>query len=420
MANDFNRGAAAQARAHYAFLRKQGEATAELGRRIIHLIDQYGGIVDVVVDELSQQELENVFGVFSPLSISCLEQSERMVLFSYLTALFVRKGQNTKQQNDYYFAVKKYLNIEKASDSIAFDSVSNLDISRTELKAFLECVCEFLFLKRGSRDFLIEFKEELDCFGVSERVLDEIVTPIEKMYSFFGVQGIIEHYSVECSNESENENEKEPVHIPFFEKPFAIIYNGKEKHHLAYAEMVKSTIEERLEALGIEKPIICIENEKKMESTKTSLEETRHLIYIGEPKQAKGLYEIMKWEFNKFGIRFGTSGEKSIIDVDKVKKKDYQAFSEYVKSNESRWESSLSKTMGELKQNFLRECYGESNDGVDVAVNVLATLVAWPLLAFGSVLDGINRVDLKDELKKLQFFVAIDEFISSKINVEKE
>ena len=36
--NDFNRGAEAQGRAHYAFMRKQGEATAELGKRIIKKI----------------------------------------------------------------------------------------------------------------------------------------------------------------------------------------------------------------------------------------------------------------------------------------------------------------------------------------------------------------------------------------------
>ena len=33
--NDFKRGVEAQAQAHYAFMRKQGEATEELGKRLV-------------------------------------------------------------------------------------------------------------------------------------------------------------------------------------------------------------------------------------------------------------------------------------------------------------------------------------------------------------------------------------------------
>ena len=61
--NDFKRGAEAQARAHYAFMRKQGEATAELGKRIIKKIDQLGNVVDVLIDELNQLEMDRIFGI---------------------------------------------------------------------------------------------------------------------------------------------------------------------------------------------------------------------------------------------------------------------------------------------------------------------------------------------------------------------
>ena len=33
--NDFNKGTESQTRVHYAFMRKQGDATEELGKRII-------------------------------------------------------------------------------------------------------------------------------------------------------------------------------------------------------------------------------------------------------------------------------------------------------------------------------------------------------------------------------------------------
>ena len=78
--NDFVRGTESQARAHYAFMRKQGEATAELGKRIIKKIDQLGNVVDVLIDALSQQEMEQIFGVCSSLDIGTLDQSEQVKL----------------------------------------------------------------------------------------------------------------------------------------------------------------------------------------------------------------------------------------------------------------------------------------------------------------------------------------------------
>ncbi len=331
-ANDFVRGTESQARAHYAFMRKQGEATAELGKRIIKKIDQLGNVVDVLIDALSQQEMEQIFGVCSSLDIGALDQSEQVKLLAYLKALSVHKEQNTQQQLDYYFAVKKYLNIGNVADTMDFAAVSQLDISRTELKAFLECVCEFLFLKNGSRMFVEVFENELEYFGLSNKIINEIVSSIEKTYQFFGVQGIIEHYSLEPIKREEEKKEK--IRIPFFEKSFAIIYDGKEKHHGEYAEMLKATIEERLDLIGVDKPQIRIEDENKLEGNIRTLEETRHLIFVGEPDLASDFLSVIKrkWEFDKFGMRFGTSGEKSIITVDKLKKKDVAPGDVVVKS----------------------------------------------------------------------------------------
>ena len=417
-ANDFNRGTESQARAHYAFMRKQGEATAELGKRIVKKIDQLGNIVDVLIDELNQQEMDRVFGICSSLDIGVLDSSDQIKLLSYLKAMTTRRGQTTQQQLDYFFAVKRYLNIGNVADTIDFNAISELDLSRSELKAFLECVCEFLFLKTGTKDFLNTFKEELDCFGFNDKIVGEIVSTIEKTYHFFGVQGIIEHYSLEPIKREEAE--KEQLSIPFFEKPFAIIYNGKEKHHGEYAEMLKATIEERLDAIGVDKPQIRIEDETKLEANIRTLEETRHLIFIGEPNLAKDLLAIVKrkWEFDRFGMKFGTSGEKSIIVVEELKKKDRKAFAEYVKENASRWESDVSKTVRLLEKSFFDDAFEDPNEvgkGEAFFVNTLATAIGWPLLLAGGVIDIFSNAELKDDLFKFQYFVAIDSFISSKI-----
>ena len=416
--NDFNRGTESQSRAHYAFMRKQGEATAEVGKRIVKKINHLGNIVDVLVDKLTLQEMDRVFGICSSLDIGVLDSSDQIKLLSYLKAMTTRRGQTTQQQLDYFFAVKRYLNIGNVADTIDFNAISELDLSRSELKAFFECICEFLFLKTGTKVFLNIFKEELDCFGFNDNIVDEIVSTIEKTYHFFGVQGIIEHYSLEPIKREEAEEEK--LRIPFFEKPFAIIYNGKEKHHGEYAEMLKASIEERLDAIGVDKPQIRIEDENKPEASIRTLEETRHLVFIGEPKSAKDLLSIVKrkWAFNRFGMKFGTSGEKSIIVVEELKKKDRKAFAEYVKQNTSRWESGASKTVRLLEKSFFDDIFenpDEVGKGEAFFVNTLATAIGWPLLLAGGVLDIFSNAELKDELLKFQYYVAIDSFISSKI-----
>ena len=417
--NDFNRGTESQARAHYAFMRKQGEATTELEKRIIKKIDQNGDVVNVLIDELNQQEMDRVFGICSSLDIGVLDSSDQIKLLSYLKAMTTRRGQTTQQQLDYFFAVKRYLNIGNVADTIDFNSISELDLSRSELKAFLECVCEFLFLKSGTKDFLDVFKEELDCFGFNDKIVGEIVSTIEKTYDFFGIQGIIEHYSLEPIKREQEE--EEPLRIPFFEKPFAIVYDGKEKHHGEYAEMLKSSIEERLDYLGIHAPEIRIEDDNKPEVSIKTLSETRQIIYIGEPKSAKDFLSNVKrnWDYDRFGMKYGTSGKKSIIVVSKLKKKDRQAFAEYVKQNSSRWEADASKTVRLLNDSFFAGAFEDPKDvgtGEAIFVNTMLVGIGWPLLLAGGVIDVFSNAELKEKLFKFQYFVAIDSFLSSKID----
>ena len=248
--NDYNRGTESQARAHYVFMRKQGEATEELGKRIVKKIDQLGNVVDVLIDELNQQEMERIFGISTSLDIGNLDKSDQIKLLSYLKTLSVRYGQTSQTQLDYFFAVKKYLNVGNVSDSMNFDAIAELDVSRTELKTFLECVCEFLFLKKGSRSFMTEFKDELDYFGLKDKIIEEIVSSIEKTYEFFGIQGVIEHYSLEPIKRNEEKNDN-PIVIPFFEKPIVIIYSSRSKHGEERAKMLQICIHEHLEKINI-------------------------------------------------------------------------------------------------------------------------------------------------------------------------
>lgn len=409
-AQDFKRGAESTAYAHYAFMRKQGEATAELGKRLIKKIDQHGNLIDVIIDELNFQEMQRVFGIHKSLDIIVLGESDKIKLLSYLAALTVQKGQHTSLQNQYFSAVKRYLNVSGFDYGMDLKSVSELDIQKSELKAFFECVCEFLFLKTGTCSFLSELYPEIECFGFNTKVIEEIVFSIEQTYKYFGVQGIIDHYDVVPPKREEEK--QEPLKIPFFEKAFAIIYNGKEKYHGEYAEMLKAAIEERSEALGVDKPQVRIEDENKLEISFRSLEETRHLIYIDIPKQAKDLVAVMKWHFSAFGMKYGTLGEKSIITVKELKKKQYKEFLDYAKDQQLRQISDIEKNLRSQEETILKTAFDKNEP---LAVNIMVGILGSWLILPSALIDWSNAVDDREKLKRLQYSIAIDKFIESKI-----
>ncbi len=412
--NDFNRGVEAQARGHYAFMRKQGDATEELGKRIIKKINEQGNLVNVIIDELNNQEMESVFGVYDSLDIGMLDKSEQIKMLSYLKTLLTRHRQKTQQQCEYFTAVKKYLNIGNVSDNMNLGSVSELDISKTELKAFLECVCEFLFLKNGSRSFMVEFSQELECFGLSDKILDEIVLSIEKTYEFFGAKGIIEHYDLQPIRAENVEEEDAPFVIPFFQKPIVIIYSSKSNHGEARAKMLQICIHERLDELNLECPIEIYPGDKAKKKKNVFERDNATIIYIGEPTLSKPLLDVIdEWEFDEFGMKYVTRGKESIIKVKELKKNQYEAFVEFVKEQHFRQEDDIKKNLSNQEDTILKTAFDKDEP---LAVNILVGILGSWLIVPSAILDLSNIADYKVKLKDLQYSIAIDKFVSSKIS----
>ena len=420
--NDFKRGAEAQSRVHYAFMRKQGEATAELGKRIIKKIDQLGNIVNFLIDELNQQEMDRVFGICSSLDIGVLDSSDQIKLLSYLKAMTTRHGQTTQQQLDYFFAVKRYLNIGNVADTIDFNAISELDLSRSEMKAFLECVCEFLFLRTGTKAFLDVFKEEIDCFGFNDKIVGEIVSTIEKTYNFFGVQGIIEHYSLEPIK---HEDPKcEPIIIPFFKIPVTIVYTNKDKESERMADLLKARIDSRLDTLEIPHEVgTCTNLDYK--NSKATIEKEGQVIFIGIPPEAKATSKNLTWAYDEYGMKFGTEGRKSIINVSSLRKNEYTGFIELAKLEQEKLRGNkIPDGVENSEMSFLKETYSEAtDDAISFIAHVLGTVVMSPLIVLGTLLDAglagaqsISNLKAKDQITLLQYTIAFEKFLDSKIN----
>lgn len=203
---DFMRGVEAAISTNEAFMRKQAAATEELGKRIIQKIDEQGEIIDVILDTLNAQEKKELYDLQSAYDIADLGENEKEVLASFLLTLITKHGQNTDNQKDYYFAVKKHLGVTDVSPDFNLSLVENVD-SRSELKAMFQTVCEFLFLKTGDTSFMDEFDDELNYFDLSRKNIREIIDSIQTIYDHLGLRGIVEHYIP-----AEPEDEDVPEH----------------------------------------------------------------------------------------------------------------------------------------------------------------------------------------------------------------
>lgn len=200
------RGVDAATKSNAAFMRKQSAATEELGKRIIQKIDEQGEIIDVILDTLNAQEKKELYELQSAYDIADLGENEKEVLASFLLTLITKYGQNTDNQKDYYFAVKKHLGVTDVSPDFNLSLVENVD-SRSELKAIFQTVCEFLFLKTGDISFMDEFDDELSYFDLSRKNIREIIDSIQTIYDHLGLRGIVEHYIP-----AEPEDEDVPEH----------------------------------------------------------------------------------------------------------------------------------------------------------------------------------------------------------------
>lgn len=418
--NDFKRGAESTAYAHYAFMRKQGEATAELGKRLIKKIDQYGNLIDVIIDELNFQEMQRVFGIHKSLDIDVLGESDKVKLLSYLGALTVQKSQQTSLQNKYFSVVKRYLNISGFDYGMDLTSISELDISKSELKAFFECVCEFLFLKTGSRSFLTELHQEIECFGFNDKIIEEIVSSIEQTYKYFGVQGILDHYDV-ISPKHEKEKQ-EPIKIPFFENVTIVYENKIDNHPEQMAELLKERIETRLSNLNVECGVGTCTN-LNYSTNRIHLEKEGQIIFINIPPEAKAVSKNISWEYDEYGMRFGTFGRKSIIDVSNLKNNQYTGFIELLKSEQEMLNGKeIPIDVENSEMTFFKEVYGDIDCVEDGVIAAVASVIAAPLLIVGAGLDAFvsgiqatQNAKAKDQIQMLQYIIAFEKFLDSKI-----
>lgn len=192
---DFSRGVQAAINAQQGFNEKQARATEELGRRIVKKIDDLGNIVDVVLNDLNAQEKERLYSLTEQFDPKDLDGNEKELLVSLIYTLSMQNGQNSPQQMEYYYNVKKYLEVANPSGNCDLSCVENIE-NVSESKGIHAIVCEFLFLKHGDHSYRDEFSEFLDNFYVKPKDIKQVEEQIDTRYDILGAEDIVRHFDI--------------------------------------------------------------------------------------------------------------------------------------------------------------------------------------------------------------------------------
>lgn len=418
---DFRQGVEAGATAIEDFMLRQASATEAVGRRIIKKFDEQGQIIDVILDELNDQEKKRLYNIRSGFNIAKLGQNEKEALVSCLLTLRSKNGQGGEQQITYYRNVKKYLSVVEATDDFDYSCIQNVD-SRSAAKAMYRVVCEFLFLKRGNTEFLHEFETLLGYFGQSQQNVKDVISEIEYVYDHFGIEEIENHFETLVPERSEPK-EKPPVVIPFFQIPVTIVYDEKEKGSETWAELLSACIYSRLDALNVKCKVSTIISEEYEKDARGSIEKSEQIIFLGTIKAANAVSKIINWEYDEYGMKYGTNGHKSIICVSDLKRKQISGFIALAKKEQEKLLGrDIPQNVASPKMNPITDVLkGLFDEGV--LVGILTTIVASPYLlknrAENALSYGKQCIDNRkatEQLTYLQYLIAIESFLDSKID----
>lgn len=195
---DYADGVNSANNAQNGFNEKQAKATEEIGKRVTHKIDEHGKIIETIIDDLSEQSKDRLFGLKNEIKdISALDSTEKEVLLSLLFTLSNVYGQTNLQQQNYLNTIRRYLGMSGYGSNIVLKSVENIE-SKEDTECLFNTVNEFLFLKDGSfqyleDDQLIDF---LDSFNLNNRRKKIIQNSINEIYKLYGIEGLADRYYV--------------------------------------------------------------------------------------------------------------------------------------------------------------------------------------------------------------------------------
>lgn len=148
--------------------------------------------VDTVLQDMSDQEASELYGLKTSKKLSDLDYTEKRVLSAAIYTLMASGDRVSDMQRKFFACIESYGVSERASD-FDFENLRNID-SYSDRKIILKAICAFLFLG----EFTFDFKDDskygwMEAF-TSKRDVDEVCEEIEKEFSILGEDGIVNGY----------------------------------------------------------------------------------------------------------------------------------------------------------------------------------------------------------------------------------
>lgn len=210
--NDFIRGVEAAVNAQKGFNEKQARATEEIAKRVVKKIDDLGNVVDVVIDQLNAQEKERLYSLKEQFDPKDLDDTEKELVVSLIYTLSMQYEQNSQQQMDYYYNIKKYLGVANPSGDCDLSCVENIE-NVSDSKGIHAIISEFLFLKNGNHSYREEFEDFLDNFYVKAKDIKQVEEQINTRYEIMGAEDIVRHFDFGYDTFAEFENNNDSTSV---------------------------------------------------------------------------------------------------------------------------------------------------------------------------------------------------------------
>ncbi|MEG2104163.1 MAG: hypothetical protein RRY04_03110 [Oscillospiraceae bacterium] len=277
---------------------------------------------------------------------------------------------------------------------------------------------EFLFLASYDHSYIEEYADILKYFDVYNNNSDSIISAINQIYHATGENGLMEKYTY--IRVAEDKVPKKPREIPFYKKPFLIVYEAEEKQ---FSEYLISAIQRDLLRFSLS----CEVTSCKMEhyvSGEDRVNRDKRVVFLGKTKISTPSIRNINCSYDKFGIKYGTSGMTSAITVCDLKNKELDGFIKIAKEYKQRigFKAEIPRYVAKSEMSFLKNIYGDTNihDSTGVITTGLTTLITSPLIILGTATDGVvatiqraQNSAAKTNLHELQYIIAIEKFLES-------
>lgn len=224
----------------------------------------------------------------------------------------------------------------------------------------------------------------------------------------------------------ENDRRKSKAFNYYREKPICLVYNEDTEKIVEDILAIMQNNYEKIK-MGNTGCSICTKNLESYKKEKSDLEKNDYrMIFIGDSDEAKKIYNSTrkaKWDENKYGMRYVTKGNKTVLVVRDLRNWEIDKFVYFAKEARKKYPNEVfpdsdAKT---VKYTFLKKVFEDSvDDAASLVGNVIAGVVLSPLLIVGQALETFSNVvqkgvnfSEKKELENLRYRITACLYLDS-------